>query len=114
MLDKEIKNDVQRWAKHLTELGHTKLFISKVIHMIVDIRGPLGKSGCTCNNWGPRWLEDSLSGCCPGCWALALECDQMMFVNGVKPVTARMVAESQSWGFDKNKIRELNEEIKNA
>jgi hypothetical protein len=106
MLHKEIKNDVHRWAQHLTELGHTKKFISQVIDVFVKIRGPI--NGCTCNNFGPRWLEDSLTGCCPKCWNLALECGQMMFVNGVKPVTAQMVEDSQSWGFDRDKIRELN------
>jgi hypothetical protein len=106
MLDPTIKNDVNRWATHLTSLGHTNKFISAVVAGIVLRRGPIGN--CTCNNWGPRWLEDSQDHICPGCWALALKSDQMMKVNGVKPVSARMVEESQSWGFDKKRIKELN------
>jgi hypothetical protein len=30
-----------------------------------------------------------------------------MFVNGVKPVTMAMIDQSQSWGFDRAKLREL-------
>jgi hypothetical protein len=30
-----------------------------------------------------------------------------MFVNGVKPVTMEMIETSQSWGFDRAKLREL-------
>ena len=106
MLNKEIKNDVHRWAQHLTDLGHTKLFISQVIDVLVKIRGPIGN--CTCANWGPQWMDSLHGGCCPGCWAGALKADQMMGVNGVKPVTMKMIDNSQSWGFDRDKIRELN------
>jgi hypothetical protein len=106
MLDDNIKNDVNRWATHLTSLGHTKEFISKVVAGIVKRRGPIGN--CTCDNWFCTWEYSHRGRCCPGCWALALKCDQMRFVNGVKPVSARMVEESQSWGFDKTKIKELN------
>ena len=107
MLNKEIKNNIHMWHQHLTDLGHTNEFISRVVDMMVKIRGPI--NGCTCNNWGPRWIENSLTGLCPKCWALALECDHEMKVNGVKPVTMKMIDESQSWGFDRDKIRELNQ-----
>jgi len=106
MLDLNVKNVVNRWALHLTSLGHTNEFISKFIGRMVRNRGPL-PNGCTCDNHGPRWFEFSLNGCCPACWAGALKADQMMFVNGVKPVTVKMVEESASWGFNKAKLREL-------
>jgi hypothetical protein len=48
-----------------------------------------------------------MHGCCPGCFAGALESDQMMFVNGVKPVTMEMIENSMSWGFNIPKIKEL-------
>jgi hypothetical protein len=109
MLDPKIKNDVHRWAQHLTDLGHGKGFVSTLIAILVKNRGPVGtgKYACTCNNWGPRWIEDSQHGCCPGCWAGALDADQSMFVNGVKPVTMAMIDQSQSWGFDRAKLRAL-------
>jgi hypothetical protein len=106
MLDYTIKNPINRWTHHLTALGHSKPFISRFVARMVRNRGPIGN--CTCDNWGPRWIEDSLNLCCPGCYTLALDSDQMMFVNGVKPVTTDMVEKSMSWGFDKAKIRELN------
>ena len=105
MLDGKIKNTTQRWVKHLTDLGHTNDFISRFVARQAKIDGPVGR--CTCNNWGPRWGENSLSGCCPGCWAGALESDQMMFVNGVEPVTMKMIERSQSWGFNVPKIKEI-------
>ena len=109
MLDNKIKNNVHRWTKHLTSLGHSKAFINKFVARIVKARGPIGtgKYACTCNNWGPRWLEDSESGCCPGCFAWALDHHQEMRVNGVAPVSMAMIEQSTSWGFNILKIREL-------
>jgi hypothetical protein len=109
MLNILIKNKVHRWAQHLQDLGHDKPFINRMIASIVKTRGPL-PNGCTCNNWGPRWIEDSEDGCCPACFQGALESDQEMKVNGVKPVTMQMVAEAQSWGFNVPKLRELRYE----
>jgi hypothetical protein len=105
MLDKSIKNDTHRWTNHLTKLGLSKKFISTFVARMRKIYGPVGN--CTCNNWGPRWIEDSEDLCCPGCFAGALKADQMMKVNGVKPVTMSMINQSQSWGFNVPKIREL-------
>jgi hypothetical protein len=105
MLDGKIKNAINRWTTHLTGLGHTKAFISRFVARQVHIRGPIGN--CTCNNWGPRWIEDSEDLCCPGCWAGALASDQMMKVNGVKPVTMTMIVASSSWGFNIPKIQEI-------
>ena len=107
MLDKTIKNDISRWVHHLTDLGHSNEFISRHVAGMVYRRGPLA-NGCQCANWGPRWIEDSLHLICPACWAGALASDQMMNVNGVKPVTPEMVENSQSWGFDRAMIRKLN------
>ena len=109
MLDKEIKNGIHRWTKHLTSVGCSKAFISRFVAHMVKIRGPVGtgKYACTCNNWGPRWLVDSQDGCCPGCFAWALDHHQEMKVNGVAPVTMAMIDQSASWGFNILKIREL-------
>jgi hypothetical protein len=38
---------------------------------------------------------------------LALDADQSMFVNGVKPVTMLMIEQNASWGFNILKLREL-------
>ena len=105
MLDMTIKNVIQRYTKHFQSLGHDKEFISRFVAHVVKARGPL-PNGCTCNNWGPRWIEDSQDGCCPVCWAGALKADQMMFVNGVKPVTMAMI-ERSTWGFNVAKLKEL-------
>jgi hypothetical protein len=107
MLDPKIKNVIHRYVKHFQSLGHDKPFINKFVAHVVTARGPL-PNGCTCNNWGPRWIEDSEDLCCPVCFTGALKADQNMFVNGVKPVTTEMVENSMSWGFDRVKIRELN------
>jgi hypothetical protein len=107
MLNPEIKNVIHRWTNHLTSLGHSKAFINRFVARHVKSRGPL-PNGCTCNNWGPRWIEDSQDLICPVCWAGALKADQMMRVNGVKPVTMAMIETSQSWGFNVPKLRELN------
>jgi hypothetical protein len=106
MLDPKIKNVINRWTHHLTDLGHSNAFISRFVARIVHNRGPLA-NGCTCNNWGPRWIENSQDLICPACWALALKCDQSMFVNGVEPVNFAMILRSQSWGFNVPKLREL-------
>jgi hypothetical protein len=106
MLDPKINNRINQWALHLASLGHDKPFINRFVARMVKSRGPLA-NGCTCNNWGPRWIEDSLNGCCPACWAGALKADQMMKVNGVKPVSVAMIDQSQSWGFNKPMIYRL-------
>ena len=106
MLDLTIKNDINRWVHHLTGLKFSNGFISRFVARMVEKRGPI--NGCTCNNWGPRWIENSRDLICPKCWAGALKADQMMKVNGVKPVTPEMVENSQSWGFDRARIRALN------
>jgi hypothetical protein len=110
MLDPNVKNVIHRWTLHLTSLGHDKKFISRFVARVAFLRGSIGtgRYACTCNNWGPRWLEDSLDGCCPGCFRWALDHHQEMKVNGVKPVTTEMVENSMSWGFDRARIRELN------
>jgi hypothetical protein len=109
MLDPKVKNVIHRWTLHLTSLGHSKAFISSFVAHIVKVRGPIGtgKYACTCNNWGPRWGEDSEKGCCDGCFAWALDHHQEMKVNGVKPVTMGMIERSKSWGFNVAKLHEL-------
>ena len=108
MLDNKIENTINRWTHHLVSLGHTKSFINQFVAGVVRLRGRVGtgKFACTCNNWGPRFIEDSQNGCCPGCFALALECDQEMKVNGVKPVTMAMI-ERSTWGFNVARLKEL-------
>jgi hypothetical protein len=109
MLRKGIKNYINRWVHHMNDLEFKPEFISKLVASMVRERGPIGtgKYACTCNNWGPRWLENSEDGCCPGCFRWALDHHQMMSVNGVKPVTMAMIEQSASWGFNILKIREL-------
>ena len=113
MLDDKIKNNIHKWARHLTDLGHSKNFIGLFVAHMVERRGPIGtgKYACTCNNFGPRWLEDSQDGCCPGCFAWALDHHQEMKVNGVKPVSMAMIEQSASWGFNILKLRELRAEL---
>ena len=109
MLDKKIKNVTHRWTNHLLSVGCSSKFISRFVARMVTRRGPMGKGryACTCNNWGPRWLEYSQDGCCPGCFAWALDHHQEMKVNGVAPVTMAIIDQSASWGFNVLKIREL-------
>ena len=112
MLDPKVKNVIHRWTLHLTSLGHSKAFINRFVARVVAARGPIGtgKYACTCNNWGPRWLEDSQDGCCPGCFRWALDHHQEMKVNGVAPVTMAMIDQSASWGFNILKIRRIRYE----
>ena len=106
----DIKNDVQRNATAMRLVGSSNEQINRVVADIISDRGPIGtgKYACTCNNWGPRWIENSLDGCCPGCFQWALDHHQEMDVNGVEPVTMSMI-ENATWGFNVAKLRELNE-----
>ena len=105
----DIKNDVQRYSTAMRLAGASNEHISKVVGQLVAEKHA-GKDRtqyeCTCDNWGPRFGENSLSMCCPGCWALALDYHQEMKVNGVEPVTMEMV-ERSTWGFNVNKLKEI-------
>jgi len=105
----DIKNDVQRNATAMRLAGASNIGISRVVAEMVIDRGPVGtgKYQCRCNNWGPRWIENSSDGCCAGCWQWAIDHHQEMSVNGVKPVTMGMI-ERSTWGFNVAKIRLLN------
>jgi hypothetical protein len=74
--------------------------INALVAEYVIERGPVGtgKYACTCNNWGPRWGENSLTGCCDGCFKWSLNHHQEMSVNGVKPPTRKMITEN-TWGI---------------
>ena len=109
----DIKNDVQRNATAMRLVGSSNEQINRVVADIISDRGPIGtgKYACTCNNWGPRWIENSLDGCCPGCFAMALDIHQEMDVNGVEPPTREMI-ENNTWGInvaqlDKNRANRL-------
>ena len=104
----DIKNKVQRFSTAMRLAGASNEQISKVVAGIIKDRGPIGEGryACSCNNHGPRWIENSKDGCCPGCWALALDYHQEMKVNGVKPVTLKMI-EKSTWGFNVNKLKEI-------
>jgi len=104
----DIKNDVQRNATAMRLAGATNEQISRVVADIVDERGfaGSGRYSCSCNNWGPRWIENSKDAICQGCWNWARDHHQEMKINGVKPVTMDMI-ERSTWGFNVAKIKEL-------
>lgn len=115
-----IKNPIQQFETSMRRIGYSikpgqqNDTISRPIAGFVAgrhegrvRRGEAGKYTCSCNNWGPRSIENSQDGCCPGCWQWALDHHQEMYVNGVEPVTMAMI-ENATWGFNVDKIRELN------
>ena len=104
----DIKNDVQRNSTAMRLAGSSNEQISRVVADIIKDRGPIGtgRYACTCNNWGPRWIENSKNLCCYGCLQWALDYHQDMAVNGVKPVTMAMI-ERSTWGFNVAKLKEL-------
>jgi hypothetical protein len=104
----DIKNDVQRNATAMRLAGSSNEQISRVVADIVADRGPIGtgRYACTCNNWGPRWIENSRDAVCQGCWDWSLDHHQEMAVNGVEPVTMDMV-EKSTWGFNVAKLKEI-------
>jgi hypothetical protein len=113
MLDKKINNTINRWTHHLTSLNHAPAFISRLVAIIAKARGPIGtgKYACTCNNWGPRWLENSEDGCCPGCFRWALDHHQHGAVNGFKPLTLAICEQTRSFGLNILKLRELRAKL---
>ena len=105
----DIKNDVQRNATAMRMAGSSNLQIRRVVADIIKHRGPIGtgRYSCSCNGWGPRWIENSLNGCCPGCFQWALDHHQDMSVNGVVPPTVKMVEDGQSHGINIKKLKEI-------
>jgi len=113
-----IKNLINQRATGQARIGIDKAETARCINDDVQLRGPIGtgKYRCTCDNFGPRFLEDSLNGCCPGCFQWALDHHQEMSVNGVKPVTMEMIESSQSHGFNvavikKNKAQKFSQDM---
>ena len=110
MIDlKDIKNHIQQFETANRRTGVSNVQISRAVAEIVNVRGPVGDGpyACRCNNWGPRWIENSSDGCCAGCWQWALDHHQEMDVNGVEPPTREMI-EKNTWGISADKVRELN------
>ena len=105
----DIKNDVQRNATAMRMAGSSNLQISRVVADIIKDRGPIGtgRYSCSCNGWGPRWIENSKDAVCQGCWNLARDHHQEMKINGVEPVTMDMVEDGQSHGINIKKLKEI-------
>ena len=121
MIDlKDIKNPINRMATALSRAGMDKTYISQVVaHMVEDreqnspTRYCESPYHCTCNNWGPRFIEDSLDGCCPGCFQWALDHHYEVPTSKLDPnrVTREMI-ENNTWGInvaqlDKNRANRL-------
>jgi len=106
-----IKNPINRMATRLTRAGVSKRSIKHVVALMVKSRGPVGtgKYACSCNNFGPRWIEDSLDGCCPGCFQWALDHHYEVPTSKLDPnrVTTEMI-ESNTWGIRADVVKKLN------
>jgi hypothetical protein len=100
---------MQKLVSDYREMGLSNDFISAVVAQYVKDCNKgvhLDKYTCTCDNWGPRWGENSLNFICPGCWQWALDHHQEMEVNGVKPPTVKMIREN-TWGIRFDVINRL-------
>ena len=114
-----IKNPIQQFVISNKQIGVGNDEISRAIAAWVKVRGPIGtgRYACTCNNWGPRWIENSESGCCPGCWSWAS--DHHYEVGSASKLdrdrVTRSMIEKNTWGInvkqlDKNKIHNIVED----
>jgi len=107
----DIKNPINQFATAAKRIGISNEEISVAVAEFVKVRGPIGtgKYQCSCNNWGPRWIEDSLDGCCPGCFQWALDHHYEVPTSKLDPnrVTREMIEEN-TWGIDADKVREMN------
>lgn len=109
-----INNMLQKLVKDYLEMGLSNEHISRIVAQYVkdcNKGKELGRYTCTCNNWGPRWGENSLTGCCEGCFRWAIHHHQEMSVNGVAPPTRKMI-NANTWGIyvpnlEKNEAEEL-------
>jgi hypothetical protein len=106
----DIKNDVQRNATAMRLAGASNEAINRVTAEIVEARGPIGtgKYACSCNNNGPRFIENSTDGCCPGCFQWALDHHYEVPTSELDPnrVTMEMI-ENNTWGIRVDKVKEL-------
>lgn len=106
-----IGNQINRVQTRMRLMGAKNEWINDVVKGMVEERGPVGtgKYACTCNNWGPRWIENSADGCCPGCFQWAMDKHYEVPTSKLDPnrVTMDMI-ERNTWGINVAKIKELN------
>jgi len=107
----DIGNMQQRMVTAMTRVGCDNSTISNIVARYVKNRGPVGtgKYACSCNNWGPRWIENSKDGCCPGCFAWAMDHHYEVPTSKLDPnrVTTEMI-ESNTWGIRADVVKKLN------
>ena len=108
-----IKNDINRMVTRLNRAGSSNECINHVIKTMVDYRGPIGtgRYACTCNNWGPRWIENSADGCCDGCLNWAMDKHYEVPTSKLDPnrVTMEMI-ERNTWGIRVDVIKKMRAE----
>jgi hypothetical protein len=106
----DIKNDVQRNATAMRLAGSSNEQINRVTADIIDARGPIGEGryACTCNNNGPRFIENSRDLCCQGCFNWAYDHHYEYSIHGQADWLTCEWAEGNTWGINVDKLRELN------
>lgn len=104
---KDIKNPINQYVTASRRIGVSNDEIKIAVADYVRIRGPIGtgKYACSCNSFGPRWIEDSLDGCCPGCFQWALDHHYEVPTSKLDPnrVTREMV-EKNTWGISAKQL----------
>ena len=110
-----MKNTMQRLVGIMTRLEYSNSQINEIVAVNVDERGPIGtgRYACTCNNWGPRWMENSADPCCLGCYNWAMDHHYEVPTSDLDPnrVTTEMIRKN-TWGInvkqlDKNRANRL-------
>lgn len=105
-----ITNEVQRTSTGMRMAGAENSHISKTIDKLVAEKNknkPLLRYTCTCNNWGPRWFENSNYGCCDGCFLWSLDHHYEYGYHGKARWLTVDFTEGNTWGIRSDKLREL-------
>lgn len=111
---KDIKNPIQQYetaARRISIAGHE---ISRNVANFVKVRGPVGtgRYACTCDNWGPRFIENSQTGCCPGCFNWAFDHHYEVRYHGPAVHVTPEFLEGNTWGIRVDAVRKLKSERK--
>ena len=101
----DIKNPINQFATAAKRIGISNEEISVAVaeFRAEQLKAKVGLRlyECTCNNWGPRWIENSQDGCCPGCFQWALDHHYEVPTSKLDPnrVTREMI-ENNTWGIN--------------
>lgn len=110
----DVQNTQHRHALAMKQAGASNVKISRHVAELVNQReaaDPADRDAnpyhCTCNNWGPRFIENSSDGCCAGCWKWSMDHHYDYETHGQAEWLTCDWLEGNTWGIHVDNLRKV-------